>query len=53
MKQKVTFDEMEAIYQHWTIFDKTGLQTDVFKRQGWSRSKFFEEVSTQGVLVYE
>lgn len=51
MKQKVTFEEMLEIYKHWITFDKTGLQTDVFKRQGWSINKFFAECYAKGINV--
>jgi len=51
MKQKVTFEEMVAIYKHWITFDKTGLQTDVFKSQGWSCNKFFAECYKKDINV--
>jgi len=48
-KPKATFEEMLEIYQNWLAHDKTGTQDDVFKRQGWTRTKFFNECSERGV----
>ena len=48
---KVSFEEMLRIYLDWSRFDKTGAQTAVFKRQGWSRAAFFGEASSRGLDV--
>lgn len=42
-KNKVSFEEMKKIHQDWMDYDKTGTQAEVFKRNGWSRTAFFNE----------
>lgn len=43
-KTKVSFEDMKKIHQNWMDYDKTGTQEEVFKKHGWSRTAFFNEI---------
>lgn len=42
-KKRISFEEMKKIYEHWSNYSKQGTQADVFKREGWSRTAYFNE----------
>jgi hypothetical protein len=42
-KNKPSFEEMKEIYENWSNYDKTGTQAEVFKKNGWSRTAYFNE----------
>jgi hypothetical protein len=44
-RERISYEEMEKIHNYWIMFDKSGKQTEVFKKHGWSRLAFFEEAT--------
>jgi hypothetical protein len=43
VKKRIPFEEMTKIYENWMNYSKSGTQADVFKREGWSRTAYFNE----------
>jgi hypothetical protein len=44
---KISYEDMKMKYKEW-LSNPIGLQSEIFKKYGWSRLSFFDEASNRG-----